>query len=57
MQMKPIRLLLLFVTLASALAGSGCSSLAPLKPQQMVEARDYPGQSYYCYLHKQDAGC
>ena len=33
---------------------AGCSSTAPIKT---AELRDYPGQSFYCYLHKTDAGC
>ena len=55
--MKPLEK---FITLAIgaicflAAGISGCSSPAPLKT---AELRDYPGQSYYCYLHKNDAGC
>ena len=33
---------------------AGCASTAPVKT---AELRDYPGQSFYCYLHKTDAGC
>ena len=42
---------------------AGCAAPPPL-PSSMLkfdlsadEARDYPGQSYFCYLHKADWGC
>ncbi len=54
-QMKPSRSFLSFLMLAILTLGSaGCSTPAP---QQVAELRDYPGQSYFCYLHKQDPGC
>lgn len=38
----------------SAVGLAGCAAPAP---QKVAELRDYPGQSFYCYLHKTDAGC
>lgn len=46
----------LAIVAIAILAGglAGCASTAPIKT---AELRDYPGQSFYCYLHKTDAGC
>ena len=53
--MKPARsLLLLAILVISTLGSSGCTSPAP---RQVAELRDYPGQSYFCYVHKKDVGC
>ena len=54
-EMKPYMPMILLAMLAVLTTViSGCSTPAP---QQVAELRDYPGQSYYCYLHKRDAGC
>ena len=48
----PMKLLALLALLTTVIAG--CAAPAP---RQIADVRDYPGQSYFCYLHKQDPGC
>lgn len=43
--------------LAVLVALSGIAGCSTIEPQKTADARDYPGQSYYCFLHKLDVGC
>jgi len=62
--MRSTRLFVRCALAALAIASlAGCAAPTPL-PASMLkfdlsadESRDYPGQSYFCYLHKSDTGC
>jgi len=63
--MSSPRLFIRCALVALAIASlAGCASPPPPAPSHLLkfdlsasEARDYPGQSYFCYLHKADTGC